>query len=740
MKYMRNLVLISAASLALFLGACIDDSAVAVNSYELKGIAAPVDRNRDGSGSFNTDRKVHIGHDLPVDIELTAEYNEEDVPVQVYLLNIDDIEEVEAGIGDVGDIRMYYIPRSSGTTIEQLQAGTNTYNLSINIPADDGRDEMTGDWKTGTFCIVGEVNKNDDAEIDAYAVYEKFKNKLADATYRADNTIEVTTEYMSKPDLSIEYMDFTGGSDEALDVITYLDLDLSNLPGAEDFTIDVPGFEFDSPFENPIQIMPSPSDVTFMGCIHVLSSACDALNVPIKFSLVANDSRLSPNGFEIPLKVYDIDMGGWVDTYYIPHMKANIKERVNFALRIPEASKQSIRNAMGSGDDIYHSYNFQIKAQINPGGTITETRFLADKSGDYIDGGAPYENTSGPESPSDSTTIANNFMTYNDFLINLETMEVKPNQGIKVYPYEVFLEEGEDVEKDHDMQLVIFWDGFQFKVGDSDFGARAQIHEGCFFRNYSLYSFGVGAFGNVFGNQYSLVDTYLNAVCTPHNSQRSAFDFHVEAMQKVYFSESALGYSNNDYSWPITLYSKEWSKEYWYYCFRFKIVAGIDVILTPGVRIDLYNDGSLNIDKYCNLVGALHADASASIAGLATLGLYTYCDVVTIEIIQSTGTKTKFGEITDIDTGETSPAVQGTVYRDFGIYLTGPKGYVDLYFEIDFLLFTKRWSKEIFRYSSFRIPIWEFSIYSNKFDLSSDPDNLNGTEKYTNLMEYDGAE
>ncbi len=732
MNYMRNLLMILVASLALLMNACIDDSAVAVNSYDLKGIVAPVDRNRDGTGSFNADRKVHIGHDLPVDIELTAEYNEEDIPVQVYLLNIDDIEEVEAGIGDVGDIRMYYIARSSATTIEQLQAGTHTYNLSINIPADDGRDEMTGDWKTGTFCIVGEVNKNDDAEIDAYAVYEKFKDKLADATYRADNTILVTTEYMSKPDLMIEKMHFTAGSDEALNVVTFLDLDLGNLPGAEDFKIDIPGVEIENPLTSPFHIIPSASDRTFMGNVHVRSSACEALNVPVTFKLESTDL-----GISIPLNIYDIDMGGWTKTYYIPMLKANTTERVSLALRIPddgdfsvdestdgdgmdEDDAMMIREIIGDGD-VYKSYNFKIVAEVNPGGTINESRFLTDKDGNYYPGG-------------DADPTANNSAT-EDVLINIEKMEVESNEGIKVYPYDkVDISEKEEADK----QLVIFWDGFEFKVGDEDFGARAQIHEGCLFRNFSLYSFGVGAFGNVFGNQYSLVDTYLNAICTPKDPNKSAFDMHVEAMQKVYFSEASLGHTNNDYSWPITLYSKEWSKEYWYYCFRFKIVAGIDVILTPGVRIDLYNDGSLNIDKYCTLVGALHADASASIAGLATIGLYTWCDVVTIEVIQSTGTRTEFGTITNVDTGVEHDAVKGTVYRDFGIYLTGPKGYVDFYIEIDFLLFSKRWSWTIFRYSTFRIPIVEFAIYSNIWGSDALPADQ-GNEKYTTLMRYDEA-
>lgn len=414
-------------------------------------------------------------------------------------------------------------------------------------------------------------------------------------------------------------------------------------------------------------------------------------------------------------------------------LKANTTERVNIALRIPDDGDydteedggedddaMAIRERIGDGD-VYKNYNFKIVAVVNPGGTINESRFLSSKDGDYDPAGA-------------ASTTANNTME-NDFIINLEKMEVESNEGIKVYPYDkIDLAEKEE----NDKQLVIFWDGFEFKVGDSDFGARAEIHEGCLFRNFSLYSFGVGAHGTVFGNTYSLMDTYLNAICTPGDPNRTAFDFHVEAAQKVYFSDASLGHSSNDWNWPITLFSREWTKTMWVKCFRFRLIAGIDVILTPGVSLDLNYDGSMKIDKYATLVGSVHADASISIAGLAGVGVYTWCDVLTFDVIQSTGTRTEHGTVTNVDTGVTWPAVKGTVYRDFGIYLTGPKGYIDLYLEIDFLLFSKRWSWEIYRYSSFRIPIVEFAIYSNIWGSDALPADV-GDEKYTTLMRYDEA-
>ena len=54
--------------------------------------------------------------------------------------------------------------------------------------------------------------------------------------------------------------------------------------------------------------------------------------------------------------------------------------------------------------------------------------------------------------------------------------------------------------------------------------------------------------------------------------------------------------------------------------------------------------------------------------------------------------------------------IRGSLNRDAGVYLIGPKGYIDIYFEIDFIFFSKRWSKEIFSFSSFRIPLLEFDF------------------------------
>jgi len=758
MKPSMKRIFICVSALASFI--CIgcgdgifDDSAVAVNRYSISKITTPVDSERSGidadpvelyKGSTgikyaylvpSTDRKVNIGHDIPVDIELTADYTEKEIPVQFYLLNIDDLEEVENGTGSVEDVRMYYIERTPNTTISEIQPGTNTYCLTLNIPADQSKDDMTGDYKTGNFCVVGEVNKVGEAEIDAYEVYQKFRSKLEDSTYRAGNYIVVTTEYMAKPDLSIVEMNFTGGDGEGGDVLTYLDLDLGKLPGADEFTINVPGLDLDtSNVLGPFHIIPSEEERTFMGTVHLLSSSCDALNVPVEFYLESKVPMFNCDGKEqklrIKLQIYDSDIGGWVDTYYVPLMKANVIERVSLALLVPDdgdleytsyscgsgdMDAMTIREAIGDGDDVYTSYAYQIVGDINSGGTVKEARFMSSKTGVY--------NANG-----ESDVTANNEITQ-DVTINIDRMEVEPNEGIMVYPFDKIDAKKDNAaaradDYDNDKQLVIFWDGFQYSVGDNDFGAGAQIHEGCLFHNFSLYSLGASVKGTVFAHSFYLLNAYLNAISTPMTEKKTGFDFHVEAAGKTYFSDFGAGFSSNDWNYPITLYSKSWEKEKWVYCFKFKLTAGIDLIFTPGVRLDLNYDGSLQMDKYMTLVGSANADASVSVGGLAGVGIYAYCDVVTIELNQSTGTKTEF--ITGTDGYE---RVRGTVYRDFGMYLTGPTGYFNLYLEINFLFFSKKWEWELYRYSTFRVPIVDFSIYPNTFSGTN-------IEKWTTYLRY----
>ena len=163
MKIIKILLLVIPVLVISFIG-CIDDSPVEYNSYNINYINPPVDKVASGGDLV---KKVYIGHDLPVNITVSAEYDEQNVPLQVYLLNVNDVEEFESGVGYASDIRMYYCDRTPNTTISQLRAGTNIYGVVINVPADDSRDELTNDFKTGYFYVLAEVNKNENADTDA---------------------------------------------------------------------------------------------------------------------------------------------------------------------------------------------------------------------------------------------------------------------------------------------------------------------------------------------------------------------------------------------------------------------------------------------------------------------------------------------------------------------------------------------------------------------------------------------
>ncbi len=729
MKRVKTLLfLITVLTGPVFTG-CIDDSPVKYNTYGISAITPPVDRQ----GVAN-EKRVHIGHDLPVNITLTATYDEADVPVQIYLLNVDDVGEVENGIGYVSDIRMYYCERTPNTTINQLRAGTNTYGLVINIPAEDSRDKLTGDFKTGTYYVVGEVNKNEDAEIDAYMVYQKFKDRLDE-----ENKIVITADYMKNPDLSVESMSFTGGADNPEDVLVWYNVSLADLPGISNSSL--------TPDEMLIIVEPSEKDRNFTGTIHVKSSASDALNVPLVFYLKDEAETI-----DIQLEIYDQTMGGWVDEYYIPILKANTTERITLGLRIPEDSGplnyfsnwdedvwgaesnksdyplSQIRYAMGKEE--YGDHPFKIVAKINPGGQITESRFIkandsndAYSESDYYEGGDEYS----ASKPAPAITSDNNTMS-ESLTFTLEKVDVSPNEGIKTYPY-VKMD-----PKDPDYRsIVIFWDGLEFNVGGDMFGANAEAHEGMFFYNYSLYSLGIHVSGTVFKNTMFLVNTFLNAESHPYNEIESGFEFHIEGFNKVILSEAGQGFSNNRWEYPILIWGAEKSIVKWFYCFKFTLTGGIETWFTPGLNLDVNNDGSLVVDKTAELRGSAYADASASIAGLASVGLYTYLDVLTLNLIQSSYTTTEY------DSVNYPGRVKGRLNREVGLYLTGPKGYIDLYFEIDFVFFSKRWSKQIYSYSSFTIPLLEMDFLTSV--ETSDYENLTSTNwmrvEDTNLLPLD---
>ena len=666
----------------------VDDKAVEYNTYRV-GTITPAVPTQSSEG-----RKVHVGHDFPVNVALTADYDDVNVPLQYYLLNVDDVKEVEAGTAEAADIRTYYCEQSSLTTISKVVKGTGTYGNIINIPADSAIDPMTGHYKTGTYYVVADVNKYDSAEPDAYEIYQRSKDKLD-----AGNTILITTEYLSKPDLSLDSMNFTGGADAPKDVVVFYDLVLNTLPGGKNLPT--------------IYVRPTQENRYFTGTVNVRSSSCDSLNVPINFTLESKDGS-----FSIPLKVYDEELKGYQDTYYIPLLKANTSVMLSLGLMIPDdtgainyfdSSKVDAFNALTADEKkkyylsqirhqigfsgTYGYTEFEIVATINKSGQISESRFVAPKSEDgTYDAATDYDSSGTAKALS-----ATNNKVSQPLQIKLEKMEVEANQGIQAYPY-CKLPTG---TSDEMKTIVIFWDGLSFAIGDTKFGGDAEIHEGMFFYNYSLYSLGCSVNGYLFNHELSLINTYLNAEAHPYNAQTSNFAFNVQAGKKTFMSDSGTGFAAKTWEHPIMLASDEKTMEKMIYFVKAKLVAGYDVCFTPGLSLDVNQDGSLKVSKYAGIKASVHADASASIGGLATIGLYTYLDVISLDLKQDCYTTTTY------DQTNHPGMVMGTLNRNVGLYLTGPKGYINAYFAIKFLFISKRWEKELYSFTSFTIPILE---------------------------------
>lgn len=683
-------------------GCLIDDSPVASNTYSIGKIEPQVNPENDASVSTTEAvKKVYVGHDFPINIELTAQYEDTELPLQYYLLNVDDVAEVEKGICSESDIRTYYCERSTLTTVKTVKSGKSTYGSVISIPADSAIDTLTGHYKTGTYYVVADANKYDSAEPDAMEIYRRSKDKIS-----ASNKIVITTEFMNRPDLSIEALNFTGGDTSPRDVVVFYNLDLSSLPGAAT-ALGADKLTFFIP--------PSKTDRYFTGTVSVRSSSCDSLNVPIEFYLEDTAKTI-----KIPLKVYDEELKAYQSIYYIPLLKANITTTLSLGLLIPDDTGtldyfsqsnydsfpalpdatmlknyplSALRHALPkipSSDADYT--DFHIVAEVNKSGSIKESRFVVPNSDDKEYTTTDYISTGGVNS---TTTLANNTKSQT-LQIKIETMDVDANKGIQVYPYYKM-----STKDDAYKNLVIFWDGFGLNVGDNMFGATAEMHEGMYFQNYSQYSLGIDIHGTLFKNNLYLINTYLNAESHPFNQFTSGFDFHVEAVGKVYLSEAGDGFSENTYEYPILLASGEKTVEKWIYFIKAKLTAGFEIHFTPGVDINVNEDGSLKISKFANIRGSVYADASASIADIATIGLYTYLDVLTIEFRQNCFTTVEY------DKTNYPGQVRGSLNRNAGLYLKGPSGYINGYFEINFILFTKRWEKELFRFSSFVVPIFE---------------------------------
>ena len=282
------------------------------------------------------------------------------------------------------------------------------------------------------------------------------------------------SDYMSKPDLSVEAIHFTGTTSNPRDSVSFYDLDLSKLPGLETTNL------------GKIYLKPVEKSRTFTGSVDVKSSASDALNVPVKFYLESTDS---PVTISIPLEIYDKSMEGYVDEYYIPILRKNTRESVTLMLRIPddsgpidyfsklsttgwdenewvvnEANKDlyplfQLRYKMllisrdpqteteahnsdyyppvypgkgrkdGAGSPyLYKNYNFKIRAEINPGrGGFRERRFIQPNS----DNGT-YTTDNYIENGNDPLITKVNNSKTEDLILAVTTIDIKAGQHYKI--------------------------------------------------------------------------------------------------------------------------------------------------------------------------------------------------------------------------------------------------------------------------------------------------------------------
>ncbi len=534
----------------LIISACIDDSPIELNSFNVKGISTPVDR----VGTLNQ-KKVYIGHSMPINVNIDAKYDDTDVPVQLYLVNVADVKNVDSGIQPVEDIRFFFIHNTEHTKIKNVTAGPNAYGLVLNIPADQAKDKYTGDYKIGEYYVIAEINQFDRSEINPYTVYKQVKNRLTD-----EDIIYVATDYLSKPDLKIENMNFVGTTEDPADSIMFYNLDLTTLPGMQNF----PDFEV-------ITLKPNVSKISFSGSVTVRSTSSDSLNAPIEFSLQSEDGSLI-----IPLTIYDETMKAFMDTYYIPILRKNIPETISLQLRLPDdiggaeyfstefdnfltdyaamnaatkaqyyitALRHSLRLSDTDYKNDYGEYNFKIVGQINPTGSIQETRFIEpnNTNSTYADDGSDYSEDGSTDS------VTNNTMS-NDIIVSLVKMEAKPDiETPQYYPYDEF-----DVatRTEEDKQVVLYWMGATTQpYGLTDwFEVLAEIHGGILFQNFSLMTIGYQATINLCG-QYIGFRSFFNAESHPFNYEKSYYDYSLattditEYFPGHYWDDADAGYS-----------------------------------------------------------------------------------------------------------------------------------------------------------------------------------------------------
>jgi hypothetical protein len=752
-----------ATGLAVLLAAaCVtcDTAPIEYNEYTIESIATPVDE-------VVLQKKVYIGHSLPVNVTLTARYTEEDIPLQFYLLNVDDVAYVEKGIGDAEDVRVYYCYQTPHTRIKRLEAGTHTYGLVINIPAEQARDKLTGDFKIGTYYVVADVDANDQAKLDAFEVYNELKERLD-----SQNTVFIASDYVKKPDLSVTSMNFTGTEEAPHDSITFYELDMSKLPGAQ--ATGLPSFF----------IKPSRADRTFEGTVDVRSSSADTLNVPIEFFLASRDGSV-----RVPLEIYDTTLGGFVDEYFIPILRKNTTESVTLQFRVPDdrdgyffslfgtdewnadtflnhpdrdayplfeifyamtkeglieqgfADEYISVNGITKNESPSRDYVFKIEAVVNPDGKVTESRFIDPNdtndeysTDNYLEDGDVYD----AANPAPMITFENNTLA-DDLILRLEKIFVEPNEGAKFYPCSKIAGQEDCDPADGYRQMVIFWGGWGAHVGNNNLWAGFDVWTGIFFRNYSLFSMGINLYGHVSdfvtgGDLVSAQGGYRMSFMSeshPFDADKTFYEFVVLGSVIPFFGApwagGEVGWGDESDWWQgsVSLFAfKDESQGFGDYTVsspitfeKFSIeldteVAGFGIEFAVrggfgGIYILPRTDAQLNRD------GSLRFDVAATVAmgveaelSIGALGLISAGVEGSIDIVSF---DLGFGALTRVYYDEVNAPgmVKGSIGFGPDLWFIGPQGELKAYVELPLLLAKVRIEQVILSFQAFKLKLYD---------------------------------
>ena len=674
MRTKKRTLLSAILSISFFYTGCflVDNSPVASNTYEVLQTQA-------------LSAEIHIGHDIPVSITIKADYDETtEIPVQFYLLNKEDVEEVENGLGDTADIRIY---RPDVLTLDQVYAGSHEYayeepagndtgeyrdlNLfNLHIPADQGIDKLTGDHKIGTYHLVAVVDKDGTADIDAYEIYKKMKDNS-----RQMAEVTIPQEALLPPDLSYVAMNFTGDMEDPKNAMTYMDV---VVPDPNGFTISID---------------PSEQDRIFTGNITVRSSSKTSLNVPIRFEL-SNESLGFTGGNVIKPQIYDNEIQGWMEVYYAAELKPNIDEDITVALKISETDAAAIKTALAD------------KA-VADGVTRLSTTWTLTAMVNDTDDGATHPVLERRYTMGSNRRLYDNNYGTSQFKITYDRYEVEKNAGIVRYvPYDPAMTIEEEVAnhsvplEGENKVLVIFHDEFKKNVGSKKFGGGIWAYERAYFVNFSCYQTGVELDASLFGNSFKLVDINFDAFSFPKNAAASGYNFFVEAFGITVYQEGMQGHIERSWSFPIPLYTYGFEKKFKKFGVKLKIGLSASVTLVPTISLWTYYDGALRMEKSIELMvtgqAALDVDAA-----IVQFGIEAYLKVIGIELLQQIYTETDFQ---DSPTNPGTEQVAGALYKKLGVYLNGPEGWLKLWVKVVFVDFD--WT--VFSFTTFkRLPLWE---------------------------------